>query len=204
MLLITSEHILGQQQIVIPPDGGTVTLQPGVYIGPDIIPTNTHIVGQGALIGDELIANGGISAQQTGSIKTVRILYSHPLVIDRSTAIEMSGVILDFQNTGGLTLDSVSESHFDIGIQHSGESPALTMAANHGNNVGNTFGHLIIWDCNGGAFYSKAGGKQGRSRGMTSTTYKSCIVPTTASTFRCSRIRTFSIQSAFHRLNATA
>jgi hypothetical protein len=64
----------------------------------------------------------------------VRIVCSGNLTLTDLTGLDISGVVFDFQNSGGLILDTVAWSRFDLGISHA--TTALTVQGRDVNNGG--------------------------------------------------------------------
>lgn len=130
----------------IPPEGGTVRLDPGVYNCPANIPSSTHIIGDGSITPDEVGAFDG-SIVTNGHARNVRILCSRPVVLKNLTDVQISGVIFDFQHfDAGMIIEGTVHSEFSMGIAHTGNVPALELSAHHGNNFANRFSRLMLYD----------------------------------------------------------
>jgi hypothetical protein len=127
--------------------GTTVTLEPGVYTCPTGILAGTRIVGHGAVIPPEMITDNAF-APLPPPAPVVRIVCSGNLTLTDLTGLDISGVVFDFQNSGGLFLDTVAWSHFDLGITHS--TTALTVQGRDGNNGGNVFPRIVIYEAQTG------------------------------------------------------
>jgi hypothetical protein len=127
--------------------GTTITLEPGTYSCPTGVLAGTHIVGHGAVVPPELLADSTFAPLPPGA-PIVRILCSSDLTLSTLAGLDISGVVFDFQNVGGLILDDVAWSRFDMGIVNS--TTALTMESHNTENAGNTFPRVIIYKTNTG------------------------------------------------------
>jgi hypothetical protein len=135
--------------IPFPTAGGTIVLQPGEYACPASISSGTHIIGRGALVPPELLAARNFAPiALNGSVAVVRVICNHGLIIKDASDVQISGVIFDFRGTGGLTLDSVSYSRFDMGLVDA--DTALTLTTNDGNTFSNLFPRLVLYKHNTG------------------------------------------------------
>lgn len=126
--------------------GGTITLEPGVYNCPasGTLPSGTHIIGHGAIVPQELLQDNFAPIANRLPVPEVRIVCPNGLTLKDVNDIELSGVILDFGNSGGLTLDGVMFSKFEIALAHA--TTALTLTTTDGNTANNTFPRLTIYD----------------------------------------------------------
>lgn len=79
----------------------------------------------------------------------VRIVCPGGLTITAND-VSISGVIFDFEGSGGLTLESMTYGDFSIGITNS--QTALTLHGSKGNTSGLTFPKLVIYNTNTGIY----------------------------------------------------
>lgn len=135
--------------VPFPTASGTITLQPGEYACPKSIPSGTHIEGRGAIVPPELLMSMNFAPiALKGSVPVVRVICDHGLTIKDASDVQISGVIFDFRGTGGLILDSVTYSRFDMGLVDA--DTALTLTTNDGNTFSNLFPRLVIYKHNTG------------------------------------------------------
>jgi hypothetical protein len=125
------------------PSGTIVTLEPGTYACPTGIAVGTHVIGHGSVAPPEMINDKGF-APLPPAAPVVRILCSGDLTLSNLSGVDLSGVIFDFQGTGGLVLDDVAWSRFDIGIVNS--TTGLTVQSRTSNNAGNTFPRVVVYE----------------------------------------------------------
>lgn len=144
--------------------GTTITLEPGVYGCPTNILSGTRIIGHGAVIPPEMITDNAF-APLPPPAPVVRIVCSGNLTLTDLTGIDISGVVFDFQNSGGLFLDTVVWSRFDLAITHS--TTALTVQARDGNNAGNVFPRLVIYEAQTGILMQGVNGPAGLPSAVT-------------------------------------
>jgi hypothetical protein len=143
-----SVHATGPQTFpAIPPSGGVIVLEPGTYTCPTVIPSGTHIVGHGAIVTPEL-SSDTFAPLSSAPAPVVRVLCNADLTIANVGDVDISGVVFDFQGAGGLVLDSINWSRFDIGIVNA--TTALTLESRTGNAAGNVFPRLLIYKANTG------------------------------------------------------
>lgn len=129
----------------IPTDGTPLILSAGSYTCPASIPSGAHIVGRGSIAPPELVGDIHFAPfTTTGTVPTVRISCNGPLLIQNAAAIQISGVVFDFNNAGGLILDGVIYSHFEMGIVNA--TIGLTMTTTTGTTATNVFPDLILYD----------------------------------------------------------
>jgi hypothetical protein len=128
----------------IPANGGTITLEPGDYACPGKIPSGTHIIGHGAIVPPDLINDKTFAPIASPAAPVVRIVCPATFSLTDVSGVEMSGVVFDFQNAGGLVVDSVTYSRFDLGIVNS--TVGLTVQSKDGNNMGNVFPRVVIYN----------------------------------------------------------
>lgn len=141
-----------------PGTSGTVILEPGEYTCPTAISSGTHLVGHGAIVPPELLASKNFAPiAVTGPVPVVRVICDHGLTIKDASDVQISGVIFDFHGTGGLTLDSVTYSRFDIGIVDA--DTALTLTTSDGNTFSNMFPRLVLYKHNTGIVLNGVGSK---------------------------------------------
>jgi len=129
---------------IVPPSGATLTLEPGVYNCPTSLPSGTHIIGHGAIVPQELLQDDFAPIANRVPVPEVRIVCPSGLTLKNVNDIEISGVIFDFEEGGGLVLDAVTYSKFEMALAHS--ITALTLTTNDGNTFSDTFPRLTIYD----------------------------------------------------------
>jgi hypothetical protein len=144
--------------------GTTVTLEPGVYTCPTSILAGTRIVGHGAVIPPEMITDNAF-APLPAPAPVVRIVCSGNLTLTDLTGLDISGVVFDFQNSGGLFLDTIAWSRFDLGITHS--TTALTVQGKDGNNGGNVFPRIVIYEAQTGILMQGVDNSAGQPSAVT-------------------------------------
>lgn len=147
-----------QQFPTVPVFGRDIVMEPGVYSCPTSIHSGTHIHGHGAIVTPEYLSDRFAPLSAHTAPGVVRIVCNADLKLSNVSDVDISGVVFDFQNNGGLVLDGVNESRFEIGIVNS--TTGLDVQANAGNNAGNVFPRLVIYKTGIGAilhgFNSKA------------------------------------------------
>ncbi|CAN5950541.1 unnamed protein product [Sphagnum jensenii] len=128
--------------------GGVIYVQPGTYAGPTTIPSGVRIVSLGGLYPPNVFTqfNGSAfnsySPGPTSAALTI-FQYTAPLTISDVNRIAISGIILDFQNSGNLTIRGVSLSEFDIAVVNTSiTAPAVVLDADTANNYGSGFNHF--------------------------------------------------------------
>lgn len=133
----------GPKLIALPPTGGTVTLEPGIYACPAHIPAGTHIIGHGSIVPGEMLADTTWAAVADRTpLPEVRILCPGGLTI-AANDFQASNVIFDFQGAGGLTLENVAYGNLIVGIVNS--ETALTLHAVDANMFGLTVPKAVIY-----------------------------------------------------------
>ena len=91
----------------IPTDGTPLVLNPGIYTCPTSIPTGAHIIGRGSVAPPELVGDIHFAPFSTnGTVPAVRISCNGNLVLRDVAGVQISGLIFDFNNTGGLVLEA--------------------------------------------------------------------------------------------------
>ena len=87
----------------IPTDGTPLVLKAGIYACPAVIPTGAHIVGRGSIASPELVGDTHFAPfTTTGTVPAVRISCSSNLVLHNVADVQISGLIFDFNNAGGI------------------------------------------------------------------------------------------------------
>ncbi len=129
----------------IPTDGTPLVLKAGVYTCPTMIPTGAHIVGRGSVASPELVGDTHFAPfTTTGTVPAVRISCTNNLVLQNVASVELSGLIFDFNNAGGMVMDGVIYSRFEISIVNA--TVGLTMTTTTGTTATNTFPNLIFYN----------------------------------------------------------
>lgn len=129
----------------IPVDGTPLVLNAGTYTCPAVIPTGAHIVGRGSIAPPELVGDTHFAPfTTTGTVPAVRISCTSNLVLQNVADVEISGVIFDFNNAGGMVMDGVIYSRFDMSIVNA--TVGLIMTTTTGNTATNTFPNLIFYN----------------------------------------------------------
>ena len=129
----------------IPTDGTPLVLKAGTYSCPAVIPTGAHIVGQGSIASPELVGDIHFAPfTTTGTVPAVRISCSNNLVLHNVADVQISGLIFDFNNAGGMVMDGVIYSRFEMSIVNA--TVGLTMTTTTGNTATNTFPNLIFYN----------------------------------------------------------
>jgi hypothetical protein len=108
------------------------------------LPSGSHISGHGAIVPQELLQDTFAPIANRQPSQEVRIACPSGLTLHDVNDVEISGVIFDFENSAGLVLDGVTYSKFEIGLANS--TVALTVTANDGNTMSNTFPRLVIYN----------------------------------------------------------
>jgi len=106
------------------------------------------MIGHGAIVPQELLQDDFAPIANRVPVPEVRIVCPSGLTLKNVNDIEISGVIFDFEQGGGLVLDGVTYSKFEMALAHS--ITALTLTTNDGNTFSDTFPRLTIYDAQTG------------------------------------------------------
>lgn len=132
------------------PANGTVTLEPGRYACPTRLADGVHIIGHGSIVPAEMLADPSwANLAHRDPLPEVRILCPGGLTITAND-VHLSGVIFDFEGSGGLTLESTAYGNLSVAITNA--ETGLTLHSSQGNLFGLTVPKLVIYNTKTGIY----------------------------------------------------